>query len=161
MCGHADSAEKMIRTIVQDLYPAIEAQFLALDTDTDNVHFYVAMNTLKSEFFLLAAYENRLVFPSILKVFNSKQLSELPELPNINELLQLTRHKEQRLMQFVHTFSKEYMKTGVKNQVAEKLIRLFDEDFLKTKSRWNGMVSGWIKECEYFQQTISSPLNTN
>lgn len=155
MCGHSDSAEKMIQQIIQKLYPAIDEQFSLITADSENTQIYTALSALKTEFQLLYAYESRLVFPSILKVFNTKHLTELPELPNINELLQLTRHKEQRLLQLVHTFSKEYAKTGAKDLAAEQLILLFDEDFILVKSQWNAIVSGWLKECSCFQRANS------
>ncbi len=159
MCGHSDSADKIIQKIVHEVYPAIKEQFYLAETDVDDVHFYVALTALKTEFSLLSTYETRLVFPSILKVFNTKHHTALPELPNIAELQQLTRHKEQRLLQLVQGFAKEYAKTEMKNPAVDKLIRLFYEDFTLIKNEWNNMVSVWQKGCACFQKTNLLLLN--
>lgn len=159
MCGHSDSADKITQKIEQELYPAIKEQFCLAETDIDDVHFYVALTALKTEFLLLSTYETRLVFPSILKVFNTKHLTKLPELPNIAELQQLTRHKEQRLLQLVQAFAKEYEKAEVPNPAADKLIRLFFEDFILIKNEWNNMISIWSKGCACFQRANLLTLN--
>lgn len=159
MCGHSDSADKITRRIMEELYPTIKEQFSLAETDIDDVHCYVALTTLKTEFFLLSTYETRLVFPSILKVFNTKHLTELPELPNVAELHQLTRHKEQRLLQLVQAFLREYEKAEVPNPAADKLIRLFYEDFTNIKNEWNNMVSIWSKGCACFQRSNLLILN--
>lgn len=152
MLSKSDSAEKMIQRILQEFYPAVEAQFELVRVGNENAQIYAALSALKSEFLSLVAYENRLVFPAILKVFTMKHSPETSETPNVAELQQLVRNKEQRLLQLVHNFSKEYKKLEMTDVAADKLIQLFDEDFICIKSQWGEIIADLVKNARYCQK---------
>lgn len=144
---------KVIESLVHELYPAIQHQFILISSandlsNTDNSHYeriYELLNDLKAEFQSLTTYENRLVFPSVLKVFDRKEQGT--QHPNISALQQLTEGKEHRLLQLTDELSVEVEKSdlGKTPNSINELIRLFKNDFAEQKSKWNKIITNLQK----------------
>lgn len=145
-------AHAVIESLMYELYPVIQHQFIlvALRYDMSGVEnspynkVLELINCLKSEFQSLTNYENRLVFPVVLK--REKQYSSNSETPNFEDLQQLTCGKEQRILQLADDLSTEFEKSElskVDDSVIE-LIRLFKNDFATYKHKWNKTISNLL-----------------
>ena len=157
MCGHSASANKIIQQLLHELYPAIQHQFVLIGATGGKPNHQgnkvnELITALKNEFQSLLTYENKLVFSSVLKVFNS-QSEDVSHLPDIEEIQQLTRHKEQRIAEFISGLEKEVQSwTFTDKQPILQLISLFKNDFAAAKQRWNNMITNWLTSCNCFKR---------
>ena len=111
MCAHSSSGAEITEKIGHKLYPFISSIFqeimqinqqnVLMDQDAPVAQkFY----QLKSEFDSLRNYEVKLVFPSVLRVFNTKDKPEENPSINVLELQGLTRNKEKAIMLILHAY---------------------------------------------------------
>jgi hypothetical protein len=158
MCAHSSSGAVITEKIGQKLYPFISSIFqeiiqinqqnVLVDQDAPIAQkFY----QLKSEFDSLRNYEVKLVFPSVLRVFNTKDKPE--ENPSINllELQRLTQNKEKAIMDLVATLKCELSALHLaKEHPLHQLIYVFETSFVQEKQQWNSMLNGWNLGCACF-----------
>lgn len=166
MCAHSSSGPAITEKIGQKLYPFISSIFqeimqinqqnMLIDQDAPVAQqFY----QLKSEFDSLRNYEVKLVFPSVLRVFNTKDMpGEKPSI-NVMELQRLTQNKEKAIMELVVSLKQELSELHLtKEHPLHQLIFVFETSFVQEKQQWNAMLNGWNLGCACFaaaQQTNS------
>jgi len=167
MCAHADNTNETIELLVQKLYPAIQHQFILISScndcvtsnpDNPNAALYNLLNELKNEFQSLITYENKLVFPSVIKVFDKKGANENSPTPSIADLLKLTKSKEQKIVQLATEVQAEIsmMDLADKEATVNKLIHLFQNDFVSEKNKWNNMIQARLDSCSCFIKQYES-----
>ncbi|PZQ98271.1 MAG: hypothetical protein DI539_29515 [Flavobacterium psychrophilum] len=143
---HKSTAHAVIESLMYELYPVIQHQFVLVALRHDmstpenspyNNKVIELVNCLKSEFQSLTNYENRLVFPVVLK--REAQYSSNSDTPNFEDLQQLTRGKEQRILQLANDLSIALEKTDLNktDDSITDLISLFKKDFATYKRKWN------------------------
>lgn len=158
MCKHADHTEEIINHLIKDVYPVLD---LRIDDalhcsnlesskvpEKDLVHNLLF--NLKDEFHSLATYEQKLVFPSVLKVFHAKKAKTT--LPNLGDLLQLTRRKEDKINHYVLKINALIANHLWKTEKQEKLVNEFTKSFAAEKMLWNKMIQDRITSCECFKK---------
>lgn len=160
MCNHLDISKTIIEEITHHVYPAIEMQFIQINAENNEALLEELMNKLQNEFRALVNCEKMMVFPSVLKIFNKER--EVDQvLPNLIDLMQLTRNKEAKIAILI-TDLKHFL-----NQHAEcenfrsvnSLIHLFEASFFPMKIKWNQMIDERSKTCACFQIYTSNTLN--
>lgn len=157
MCTHATFAQQITEDIGKQLYPCISTLFAELLSlyQANGLHEDFNADTfflLKSEFESLKNYETKLVFPSILKVFDSEATAELKPCLNIKELQSLTRKKEQLIVELLQTFIDEnQMALSQQEHPICKLTNIFQEDFNTMKHKWHTMLDEWATNCSCFK----------
>ena len=163
MCQHGDLTKSLIEGLVQELYPAIQHQFIVVSSADNNLHaandprhqlVQELINDLKNEFQSLISYENKLVFPSVLRAFDKKTDHAPAATPNIAELQSLTAIKEQKIAHILDNLSSEIDRPPVApdNEI-HKLIRLFTNDFTMERIKWNKMIRNRLNSCACFIHT--------
>lgn len=160
MCNHLDTSKMLIEEITHQVYPAIEMQFIQLFSEKNDSLLEELLNKLQNEFRSLINCEKMMVFPSILKVFN-KERDEDGNLPNIADLMQLTRNKEAKmaiLIADLKHFLTQYPSAEHDQQV-KQLIATFEQSFFPMKIKWNQMIDERSKTCACFQLYTSNTLN--
>lgn len=158
MCAHASSGEDITRQIGEELYPLIDdhiqqvIQYLRQTAICNEAtvlfdHFY----TLKAVYESLRNYDTRLVFPSVIKVFNTKDNPGTHPKINIKELQELTQNKERAIAGLVAEIESEaeLLRLGNTHPVFPLLI-VFKTQFSRDKKIWNDMLDGWSKGCACF-----------
>lgn len=157
MCGHSASANKIIEELLHELYPAIQHQFVLFHAaGYEDIHpssrIHELVTSLKNEFQSLVTYENKLVFSSVLKVFNSAS-QDVSHLPDIEDLQHLTKHKEQRIAALVSEIEAEIGPCAPDGkEPVLQLVSLFRNEFARHKKRWNAMISNWLTSCNCFKR---------
>jgi hypothetical protein len=165
MCEHYDNTNKTIKILVQKLYPSIQHQFILIgpcnecvstNPDNPNAILYHLLNKLKNEFQSLVTYEIKLVFPSVIKVFDKKGMDKNSPLPSIAELIQLTKSKEQKILQLVNKVDAEILMMDLTdiNFAINKLIRIFLNDFIIERNKWNKMIQERLNSCSCFIKSV-------
>ncbi|MCC6187367.1 MAG: hypothetical protein IT256_09465 [Chitinophagaceae bacterium] len=123
-------------------------------------HLQDTVFQLKSEFESLKNYETKLVFPSVLKVFNTKNDSGYKPAVNIAELKKLTNKKEAAIYDYVSIIKSELSILHIaKSNPIHQLVYVFETAFLEEKNMWNSMLNNWSIGCACFvlaQQKIES-----
>ena len=158
MCAHSSSGAEITEKIGHKLYPFISSIFqeimqinqqnVLMDQDAPVAQkFY----QLKSEFDSLRNYEVKLVFPSVLRVFNTKDKPEENPSINVLELQGLTRNKEKAIMELVAALKAEISALHLaKEHPLHQLIFVFETSFVQEKQQWNAMLHGWNIGCACF-----------
>lgn len=158
MCAHSSSGAEITEKIGEKLYPFIGAlihevldynSVKPLPDEQSGIldRFYL----LKSEFDSLKNYELKLVFPSVLKVFNTKDNPEAKPTINIIELQSLTQKKEKMIAELVHQIEEEADACGLeKSHPLYQLLFVFQTAFEQEKKQWNTMLNGWTLGCACF-----------
>lgn len=165
MCTHSSSGAEITEKIANKLYPFIATLFQEViayesinqqfeDNATLKDDFYL----LKSEFESLSNYEMKLVFPSVLKVFNTKDLPGHKPTINIVELQRLTQNKERAIMEWVNKIELVAEQIHLpRTHPVYQLIFVFQTTFVSEKQQWNTMLNGWSMGCACFvaaQQSV-------
>lgn len=170
MCKHADQTAEFIAHLLDNVYPclelkiqnAIHCQFLT-DYDAEaTAYLKELMQQIKNDFSSLVTCEQKLVFPSVMKVFNAKSAKEVP-MPNLFDLMQLTRSKEHKIMAQVNTLT-SLLSTNTWNKVAIKqhdLANAFNDSFVKEKYQWNKMIEDRLNACSCFRSNVLKGLGIN
>lgn len=156
MCSHSSAGNEITEKISQQLYPAITELFhvsLEIEAQENNsLDFsWDIVYHLKSEFESLKNYELKLVFPSVLKVFNTKdKLVDKPTI-NIAELQKLTRNKEILIADLAADLAIELYKVDIaETHPLCCLQRILQTDFVQEKQKWHQMLRGWSIGCACF-----------
>jgi hypothetical protein len=164
MCAHSSSGTEITEKIGEKLYPFIGTLIQEVldynsvkplpDEQSSIINrFYL----LKSEFDSLSNYELKLVFPSVLKVFNSKDNPETKPTINIVELQSLTQKKEKMIAELVQQIEEEADACALeKSHPLYQLLFVFKTIFVQEKKQWNTMLNGWNLGCACFMAAQGS-----
>lgn len=170
MCKHADQTAEFIAHLLDNVYPCLELKIqnaihcpFLNDYDAEaTAYLKELMQQIKNDFSSLVTCEQKLVFPSVMKVFNAKSAKEVP-MPNLFDLMQLTRSKEHKIMAQVNTLT-SLLSTNTWNKVAIKqhdLANAFNDSFLKEKYKWNKMIEDRLNACSCFRSNMLKGLGVN
>lgn len=158
MCAHSTSGAEITEKIATTLYPKISKAFqevlhhaALMKIEERNFDVPVVFFELKTEFESLKNYETKLVFPSVLKVFNTKDDIENRPTINIAELQKLTKNKEAHILDLVAILNENIKTLETYNQQQLKaLVLLFETNFVAYKEEWKIMLNGWNTSCACF-----------
>lgn len=158
MCAHSSSGKEITDKIGGKLYPFIASLFQeAIDfnqssgINENTILLFERFYLLKSEFESLRNYELKLVFPSVLKVFNTKDNTGDKPSINIVELQRLTQNKEKMILELVSEIEEEAEKIRLpKKHPVYQLLFVFQTSFVQEKQQWNTMLNGWGVGCACF-----------
>jgi len=170
MCKHADQTAEFIAHLGDNVYPCLELEiqnaiycpFLKEYDAEATAYLKDLMQQIKNDFSSLVTCEQKLVFPSVMKVFNAKTAKEVP-MPNLFDMMQLTRSKEHKIMAHVNTLS-NLLSTNTWNKGAIKqhdLAHAFSESFMKEKYKWNIMIEDRLNACSCFRSNVFKGLGVN
>ncbi|MCS6818974.1 MAG: hypothetical protein RMJ53_00710 [Chitinophagales bacterium] len=168
MCLHAQSANDLIQFLMKVVYPSVQYHFLEvvwkgnfLPEEKSNGVDHI-LSDLKSEFNSLYTYETKLVFPAVLRTFDKNIQYRVTNTPDIYELVDLTRRKENRMRTLIDELKKHVLPESEKNQSIEKLIDSFETEFFPAKEDWNDMINNRLSTCSCFKKAIKSqPSESN
>ena len=158
MCNHADQTKQIIDHLSNEVYKtlelkikkALDCKIFARTTIPEKQIVVDLILQIKDEFHSLITYEQKLVFPSVLKVFLAKKVSA--ELPDLANLFQLTNSKEHKLINYVRKMAIVLNKILWDTQVQDDLVSAFLNDFLHEKMLWNKMIQERISSCGCFKK---------
>lgn len=158
MCAHSSSGIEITEKIGDKLYPFIAKLFQeVVDFDQSqmlkNQDSYLTDNfyQLKSQFESLSNYEIKLVFPSVLSVFNTKDKPDLKPSVDILALQQLTQKKEKLISVLVQAIKTETKEMGMPHEhPLNQLFFVFENLFEYEKKQWHQMLNGWNLGCACF-----------
>ncbi|TAD87151.1 MAG: hypothetical protein EAY75_06415 [Bacteroidetes bacterium] len=160
MCKHADNTQQIIDSLNIELYPRLQQQLDTVLRSLPHVEgpYQLAIAEVFADFrqtFLsLAGYENRLVFPSVLRVFNHKKEPKGTPMPNVAELQNLTKLKAQKLL--VHAVQLERYADAMEHSEATEALQLLCHtvltDFVQRRQDWNNMIDERMRSCNCFLQ---------
>lgn len=167
MCNHADQTNEFIQHLLKNVYPCLDLKLQnAINCDHLNGissekkdYLLELMNNLRNDFSSLVTCEEKLVFPSVMKVFNAKTIKDVP-LPNLIDLMQLTRSKEHKIMSHVNDLAtlletSTWVNTAIKQHA---LANAFLKEFVHEKYRWNKMIEDRLNSCNCFRSNIYKGL---
>ncbi len=158
MCKHADNTKEIIDHLIKDVYPLLNQEIdkaahctnLELSNVPEKEMVKDLLIHLKNEFHSLATYEEKLVFPSVLKVFNAKK--EQTVLPNLVDLLRLTRSKEHKINDYVKKINILISNHLWETELQDHLVEMFSNNFFKEKAVWNNMIEDRVASCGCFKK---------
>lgn len=158
MCAHSSSGKAITEKISNEIYPFIDAHVLeviqylkqAVICSEASVLFDMFYN-LKSQYESLKHYNRDLVFPAVLKVFDTKDIPGITHDVNITELQENTLAKEKALMQLLSDIEHEaeFIQLPADHAIF-RLINAFRTRFADSKREWNNMLQNWNKTCACF-----------
>ncbi len=136
MCVKVNKYIEVIYLLTDDLYPALNSLFNELSHNPISEELRKELNSLE-------LYERKLIFPSILSLFN--KTTEKTYSPNIFEIVSLTQAKEEKIkqqllllqdsMQLPTTNDAE--NSGLNEGVyIQRVINLFQKIYFPTKENW-------------------------
>ena len=158
MCKHADQTKIIIDHLLEEVYPLLGLK-IKYALDCNNLQHSIApekqvmtelITDLKNEFNSLVTYEQKLVFPSVLKVFLANKDNET--LPNLGDLLQLTKSKEHKLMHHARRLALMLEVPMWDTQAQAILAKAFLTDFTIEKLNWYKMIEDRTKSCSCFKK---------
>ncbi len=158
MCKHADNTKQIIDHILGEVYPQLTAKIIYAvnclrSEQSEAPDKYVVMNIiadLRNEFNSLVTYEQKLVFPSVLKVFLTVKENE--PIPNLVELLKLTKSKEYKLMHHVKKID-ALIEHSLWNSAAQQVLtKAFSHEFIVEKKAWYKMIDERLNTCNCFKK---------
>lgn len=170
MCKHADQTAEFIAHLLDNVYPCLELKIQnaihcpylkEFDLEATS-YLQELMQQIKNDFSSLVTCEQKLVFPSVMKVFNANSAKEVP-IPNLFDLMQLTRSKEHKIMAQVNSLT-SLLSTNTWNKAAIKqhdLANAFNESFVKEKYKWNKMIEDRLNACSCFRSNVFKGLGLN
>lgn len=161
MCKHADQTKRIIDHLLSEVYPglmskikyALSCVYQESSDAPDKLVMIDLIGDLKNEFGSLITYEQKLVFPSVLKVFLTKKENE--RLPNLVDLLQLTKSKEYKIMHHVKRLMNMLEKPMWDTTEQEILAKAFVNEFMLEKQLWYQMIDDRINTCGCFRRNYS------
>lgn len=162
MCSHSSSGNAITEKISQKLYPFIAMLFQEVVELNESQPMPAEFNwdifyTLKSEFESLKNYELKLVFPSVLKVFNTKDVEGEKPAINITELQMLTRNKEILMADLVADLALELHRYSVEDMHPLRQLQfVLQTSFVQEKQQWHQMLKGWSTGCACFMAAQSN-----
>lgn len=175
MCKHAEQLGFLVNKFQYTTYPHLNMVLLhamqckAGNTD-ESPESQVAkevITSIKSEFVSLITYEQKLVFPAILRLFGKKDKAE--HTPDLANLLQLTKSKEHKIQCTINTLDKILQTEALEKYSGCQLrvIEDFNQVFFPEKEAWNALIAARIDNCACFRKGfiqssgfVTNPLNT-
>lgn len=159
MCKHADHTKEIIDHLLKDVYPLLNQEInnaeqctnLELSKVPEKEMIKDLLINLKNEFHSLATYEEKLVFPSVLKVFSAKK--EQTALPNLVDLLKLTRSKEHKINHYIKKIEALVSNHLWETNRQDNLVEVFKNNFIKEKAVWNKMIEDRVASCGCFKKS--------
>lgn len=165
MCGHAEDINRVIHHLTEEVYPvlidtiksAMSGKIVEAIDDVDGKEIMQGLiEDIKNEFCSLVTYEQKLVFPSVLKVFSES--NQTVALPNLADLLQLTKSKEHKIMHHIRKLSMLLETISSDFSEQKELTEIFFDRFVNEKAIWYKMVEERMSTCtcyrkEYFELT--------
>jgi len=143
MCTHYSFAQELVSEMTENVFKTIDLLFLNIEGDLDPV-----LIDLKIEFYSLRTYEDKLVFPEVLKVFNTKN-SNFKSNANIKELISLTQKKETKILEFLQILDSE---NSEKEGPMKDVIQYFFDSYFPIKKQWYAMLDNLNTTCACFIQ---------
>lgn len=167
MCKHADHTNEIIDHLNCNVYPLLQSsisnsifcKFLNESNAKEKAIVLDLLALIQNEFQSLITYEQKLVFPSVLKVFLAKKTNET--LPNLIDLLQLTKSKENKLMHHINKLGLVLKNKSWDSKLQDNLIKSFLEYFANEKMQWNKMIQDRIESCGCFKQKYFNQFPSN
>ena len=158
MCEHANQTNEFMNHLTLELYPALgqkihnalNCSFMQGSETPEKQVMADLISDIKNEFHSLITYEKKLVFPSVLKVCEEKKENE--KLPNLLDLLQLTRSKEHKLMHHVRRLIILLEVPLWNTREQEELARAFSHDFAAKKLEWYKLIEELVNTCDVFHK---------
>jgi hypothetical protein len=142
MCATVNKYQATINELQNVIYPSI-LNILEEVVCYRNIYEYEGLEkcivAIKEEFSSLCSLEDKLVFPAIISVFNSKKEDSF--FPNIQEIIFLTSNKENKIKTLVSSIiditkiNKNQLQTDFEKEVYE-LIQLFNDTYFPSKHKW-------------------------
>lgn len=142
MCVTVNKYNDLIGLLESTIYPAIDSLFLEFNTNDNATLSDETVADLIKEFTSLELFERKLIFPSIISIFNNPTESNFA--PNIPEIIRLTKSKEDKIKQLI-TVVQECMQqkecsicsndSKVRSSL-ESLIYSFNNNYFPLKHRW-------------------------
>ncbi|MFT3682168.1 MAG: hypothetical protein QM791_17975 [Ferruginibacter sp.] len=166
MCLHSSSAATVTGHILNVLYPRIRSQFPLLKRCTREtfisraaVEFYDMAEKLRTEFELLAVFEEKQFFPSVLGTFNTKHTGIPGAGTDIPALLQVAAAKDDLLKELVEEIeiSAEDLNLPPGHHIFI-ITRIFTEEYHQEKAKWYAMLNGWNRSCDCFIRAAAFPI---
>lgn len=172
MCSHSTTGAEITDKISNQLYPFISNVFVETISFMDTYppkeyeqHLQDCVYQLKTEFDSLKNYEIKLVFPSVLNVFNTKNDNSFKPTVNIAELKKLTNKKEAAIFEYIGNIKNELITLNInKSNPIHQLVFVFENSFREEKSIWNNMLNNWSIGCACFviaQQKVETISSTD
>jgi len=158
MCKHAENTKQMIDHLLVNVYPQLNIKITdaltCLETAqafSPDLHvMFNLINEVKNELTSLITYEQKLVFPSVLKVFHSESVNTT--MPNLADLLQLTRSKEHKLMHHIKKIALMLQKPLWDAKAQQIMVTAFVTDFVEEKAAWYRMIDDRLNSCSCFKK---------
>ena len=158
MCKHAENTKQIIDHLLVDVYPqlnnkiadALNCLETTLDSSPELPVMINLINEVKNELTSLVTYEQKLVFPSVLKVFHSESVNT--PMPNLADLLQLTRSKEHKLMQHIKKLALMLQTPLWETKAQQLLVTAFVTAFVEEKAAWYKMIDDRLNSCSCFMK---------
>ncbi len=158
MCKHAENTKQIIDHIMVDVYPLLNNKIADALTYLEtakatppDLHVLINLiNEVKNELTSLITYEQKLVFPSVLKVFHSESVNT--PMPNLADLLQLTRSKEHKLMHHIKKIALMLQKPLWDAKSQQLLVAAFVTAFVEEKAAWYKMIDDRLNSCSCFKK---------
>lgn len=162
MCATSSTLKSEIQQMIAGLYSTIQFQCIVVDSsfffdkneNEGSAKLFSIFIQLRNEFQSLEMYESKLVFPSVIKIFDLRKNTQNQTVSNILELLQLTSSFENKLLQLIENLSDE-LKISYKDfdiSEIEKLISIFKLDFFQRKNEWRKLVESKLNGCTCLQK---------
>lgn len=140
MCLTVHKYRNSINRLQKDIYPelhnALNACMPFCKVD-DSANAMRQINTLQKELHSLETYENKLIFPAILSLFDEP--GENTFSPDIEEIILLTESKEDRLTKCIALLEQEgdnYPLNGELLFCISSFISLYNNTFMPAKQLW-------------------------
>ena len=142
MCVTVNKYNDIIGLLEDTIYPAIDNLFLELNTNDNATLSDETLTDLNKEFTSLELFERKLIFPSIVSIFNNPSDSNFA--PNIPEIIRLTKSKEEKIKQLIVVMQEcmqqnECSICSNDSQVRsslESLIYSLNNNYFPLKRRW-------------------------
>lgn len=134
-------SQEMIRGIIEELYPQIDRQILAVYNETKNSlsdqkseAVYIVFDELKFEFQSLSRYEIKLVYPAIKKFLEDNNSITHSSYICLQELQLLIKKKEEHIKELALQLEVEAQQAGFKaNDMIFALVSSLQNAFILKK----------------------------
>lgn len=112
------------------------------------------IHAIQTEFHSLITYEQKLVFPAILQLFDHKHNSK--HTPDLANLLKLTKSKEHKLHGYVGTLHTilQIEALQVHSGCETRVVSQFEQVFFPDKQVWNQLITDRINNCACFRKNM-------
>jgi hypothetical protein len=162
MCKHVQHLGEQVRKFQEITYPhltvvlshALQCNVASQSAIPEKKVAKDVIQAIQSEFHSLITYEQKLVFPAILQLFDHKHRSK--HTPDLAHLLQLTKSKEHKLHGFVGTLYAVLQTDALQihSGCEARVVSKFEDMFFPEKQIWNQMIADRINHCACFRKNM-------